>query len=431
MSRLKRKLSAPGLQPQKKTKINGSSTASNSKQAAGQNAVNGPRAQDVLLDKSPFPEALQKDDRQRLAQLYGLLGDSNEANRNRAVEVILAALFDGDGVPPDALIYHLEKRLFAGLASSKHTPRIGRSFAIAEVLKCLFGERNLATTRYSDDRLRFEALLASLIEWTTPKKETTDPHGREGSYKQQENDYLRGQIAGLEGFVSSGIAGEESRWSALFPRLLALAQKKDWLRYECSRVISQALPQLDKNVVKKTLRELSESGIAETAEGIGVWLAAAVSQDDLKLPKPWKHPLSSKTLDEVAKVLHNSNKEPTGQQFDRGEGQKDKDNVAKAHFVWNSLIRLMYKRYGDDATGFERRWSRLVDGRYLPQSHPHNSADALRNLFLGPCYRPPEARWIQSIPGSPERGCQHGVGCDNNPQYQLLVSLDGVRPLCG
>ncbi len=92
--------------------------------------------------------------------------------------------------------------------------------------------------------------------------------------------------------------------------LLELGSKKPWLMSQSAFVVAQAMPQMSRGEVEKTLAKVSDAGFAKTPEGLGIWLAASNAHPKLKLPKPWKHPLSSNSFQEVASVFKGSGKEP-------------------------------------------------------------------------------------------------------------------------
>jgi len=336
--RTAKEMANPDQAPQKKSKIEASSRHDIPKAAKGK----------LFLDKSPFKENLAREDHERERQLYKLLGSEDVEDRIKAADVIVSVLLDGDGVPTPVFKRHLEGRLFRGLASGNNAARVGFGYVLAELLGQLFGEKDLASTRYPE--LTFDKVLGMLIEKTQGPENM-----REG------RDNLWGQLFGLQTFVQAGILFQDvARLEAVLGLLLDLGNKKLWLRSQSAFIVAQAIPKMDRGEVERTLEKVSQAGIAKSLEGLGIWLAAAEHFPKLELPKPWKHPLSSKSLQDVVAVLKSSDKEPPKDEEGAG-GQQQRNASAQLHFAWDLVFHRLLKSKRRKTADFELFWDRVVD----------------------------------------------------------------------
>jgi DNA polymerase phi len=310
-----------------------------------------------VLDKSPFTEQPTVDERKRELELYNRLGSEDVSDRIEAADAIISGLLGGDGVPEPVLLRHLDKRLFRGLASGRNASRLGFSLVLTEILGQLFGEKNLAGSKYTG--LTFDKVLGILLEKT---------HAGGNVPGQEERDHYFGQLFGIESFVRSGVLfADKGRWLSVLDLLLKLAGKKSWLKSQCGYVIVQAVLQMNKKLAESTLEKLSEEGFAKTPEGVGIWIAALDRFPDMKVPaQPWRHPLAATSLAALPAALKDSGREPSSEE--NGNKKPKQGNwTAQLHFVWDLIlahyIKLAAQPKSDAAEVFKQFWNRVVDGK--------------------------------------------------------------------
>jgi DNA polymerase phi len=215
---------------------------------------------------------------------------------------------------------------------------------ITEILDQLFGKEGLSETRYGD--LPFDKVLGLLIDKTQAVGNIPG---------QEERDYFFGQLFGLECFVKSkALFTDMSRWNSVLSLLLKLGNKKVWLRPQCGWVLVQAMEQMDQADTESTLSKVSAAGMAKTPEGVAAWIVALNRYPSLKL-QPWKNPLSSKSLPDLAAVLKESFRESAKDVGDRSQnGGKQASWSAQLHFVATTSPKA--------EEDFEPFWNRVVDG---------------------------------------------------------------------
>ncbi|KAK0624760.1 DNA polymerase phi-domain-containing protein [Bombardia bombarda] len=322
-----------------------------------------PKAQKVL-DKSPFAETPSVEERRRELNIYELLGSEDVNERINAADAIISGLLAGEGVPEPVLLRHLDKRLFRGLASGRNASRLGFSLVLTEILGQLFGEKELASEKYTG--LTFEKVLDILIENT---------HAGGGGPGQQERDHYFGQLFGIECFVRANILfTDKSRWMTILDILLKLPQKKTWLRSQCGYVIVQAISFMKKKLAEKTLQKLAEEDFAKTPEGVGIWIAALDRFPEMKTPdETWRDPLAVTSLTDLPAVLKDSGREATSEQDGKKKQKQNQGNwTAQLHFVWDLIlahfIKLGSKADGDAAEQFSQFWAKVVDEGFFSSS---------------------------------------------------------------
>lgn len=306
------------------------------------------------LDKSPFTEQLSVEERKRELDLYNRLGSEDVADRIEAADAIVSGLLGGEGVPEPVLLRHLEKRLFRGLASGRNASRLGFSLVITEIMSQLFGEKDLANSKYTG--LPFDRVLAILLEKTQAVGSVPG---------QEERDHFFGQLFGIECFVRAGILfADKERWALVLDLLLKLSAKKSWLKSQCGYVIVQAVSQMKKKVAEHTLEKLAEEGFAKSPEGVGIWITALDRFPQMKVPaQPWQHPLAATSLAALPAALKNSGRETE----DKGSKKPKQGSwTAQLHFVWDLILAHFVKvgaeSKSDASEQFKQFWNRVVDG---------------------------------------------------------------------
>ena len=340
----------------KRKRANGTAAADTKpKKAKNGNTATKSKTADDILEIKPFVETPTAEDRRREGTLYELLASEDEEERSQAAECITSSLLL-ENVPEAVIERHLSRRLFRGLASGRNAARLGFSMVISNILRNLFAPKKLADEKYLG--LTFERIVGFLTEATTPA----------GNIPGQEvKDHYFGQVFGLFAFVQSNVLFEPSRrWKTVLELLLKLARDKVWLRSLCGWTIIHALPQMDEKEAESTLSKMTDAGLAHTPEGVACWMVAMDEFSKLDV-KPWRHhPLSTKTLSNLARVLK---ERPQGDGMDGIDGGKTKQAnwTPQLHFVWD-LILKHYLADGVKPSEFEQFWSTVMDESLFSQS---------------------------------------------------------------
>ncbi|KAK3300761.1 DNA polymerase phi-domain-containing protein [Chaetomium fimeti] len=313
------------------------------------------------LDKSPFTEHPTVDERKRELELYNKLGNEDVSDRIEAADAIISGLLGEECVPEPVLLRHLEKRLFRGLASGRNASRLGFSLVLTEILGQLFGDKDLASSKYPG--LPFDRVLSILLEKTQA--------GGTGS-GQEERDHYFGQLFGIECFVRSGIISDKTKWLPVLDLLSKLSSKKSWLKSQCGYVIVQAISQMNQNLAEATLEKLSEAGFAKSPEGVGIWIAAMDRFPEMKVPKqPWRHPLEATSLAALPAALKDSGRE-TSTEENGSKKPKQGNWTAQLHFVWDLIlahfVKLGVQSKSDATEQFKQFWNRVVDEGFFSKS---------------------------------------------------------------
>ncbi|OAQ99546.1 hypothetical protein LLEC1_06025 [Akanthomyces lecanii] len=330
--------------------VNGHKKAKNDANAASKSTT-------AVFEKRPFVEHPVGEERRREATLYDLLASEDENQRISAADCIISSLVGNERVPESVLERHLERRLFRGLASGRNAARLGFSLVITELVTQLFGEQALAAAHYPG--LTFQKAVRILMDKTHPVGNIPG---------QEERDHYLGQLFGLECFVSSRVIfSEPTRWNMVLDLLLKIAHKKVWLRSQCGWVIVQALQQMDQQSAATTLQQIADANMAKTADGVAFWITAMSKYPDIKV-KPWRHPLASKTLGDLASVLkENFNESSKDAHEKKGNAPKQANWTAQLHFVWD-IILAYYAGEGIKADEFDQFWQRVVDDGFFSKN---------------------------------------------------------------
>ncbi|CAH0049553.1 unnamed protein product [Clonostachys solani] len=304
----------------------------------------------AALERRPFVESPIGPERARESNLYEALASELPEERNPAAVCIVANLIGIEPVPEVILERHLRDRLFRGLASGRKAARVGFGEVITEILTEMW-EKDLGDKYYSG--LTFERLLDFLVT-------STEPTGNIPG--QEERDHYIGRLFGLHTFVRSKFAlQDKSRWLAVLHLLLDLAYKKASLRSACASTVIEAIEQIQKDWVVSTLEKVSSSGLARTPEGVAFWLAGLDRFPELSI-KPWQHPLSRKSLNDLGAVLKESGN--AGDELGQGSNIKQGNRMAEAHFVWDKIMAHYIQdqsKTGHNPKDFEVFWKGVVN----------------------------------------------------------------------
>ncbi|KAH8771491.1 putative DNA polymerase V [Hyaloscypha finlandica] len=321
-------------------------------------ASSKPSTAPTPLDTSTFVDNPKGADLKREVQLYDILSSEDSSERLNAANAIVEGLLGGNGVAESTLQRHLERRLFRGLASGRKGARLGFSVVLAELLAQLLGEKDLVAQKYTG--LTFEKVLGFLVAKTKPDGDLSG---------QEEKDHFLGLLFGLQSFVRAkvlfGDDEDDNRWDTILGKLLELATKKPWIREECGWVIVEALAQMNQSQAEHTLESLHDTGLAQSPEGVGIWLTAKNRFSDMKFPtKPWGqsgNPLEH--LKSLAKALKESSNED---ESDKTKQAKQTGNWnPQLHFVWKVVLAqyataAKEKKHGIKSE-FENFWKVAVD----------------------------------------------------------------------
>ncbi|OAA71449.1 DNA polymerase V [Cordyceps fumosorosea ARSEF 2679] len=337
-------------------KENGAAAANGHKKAKNDSNSTA-KSTTAVFEKRPFVESPAGEERRREATLYDLLANEDENERIFAADCIISSLIGEEKVPEAVLERHLERRLFRGLASGRNAARLGFSLVITELVTQLFGEQALAAAHYPG--LTFQKAVRILMDKTQAVGNIPG---------QEERDHYLGQLFGIECFVSSGVIfAEPTRWNMVLDLLLKIAQKKVWLRSQCGWVVVQALRQMDQASAEATLKQIADANLAKTADGVALWITAMSRYPDIKV-KPWRHPLATKTLGDLASVLKESlNESGKDASEKKGNAPKQANWTAQLHFVWDMLLAY-YAGEDVKADELDQFWQRVVDDGFFSKN---------------------------------------------------------------
>jgi len=359
------------------------------------------------LNTSAFVVKPDTEERKREFGLYELAGSEDITDRLNAASAIVSSLLGGDGVEEPTLRRHLEKQ-FRGLASGRKCARLGFSVVLTEVLAQLFGSKDLASEKYTS--LTFDTVVAVLVVKTKPDGDLSG---------QEEKDHFLGLLFGLQSFVRARILfSENERWSTILEKLLDLAKKKPWIREECGWVVVEALGQMNQSQAEDTLEQVQNAGLAQSPEGVGIWLTARNRFPDMKFPsKPWGHsgnPLEH--LKSLAKALKESSSSEDGEKTQQAK-QTGNWN-AQLHWVWNVVLAnygaaVKMKRHGIKSD-FENFWKVAVDGELPSVSTIWHMLTITRKFILN--YRIQRAE-VLGIFALPESHSRPRLVCEATPEH--------------
>jgi len=137
---------------------------------------------------------------------------------------------------------------------------------------------------------------------------------------------------------------------------------------------------MNQSQAEHTLESLHDTGLAQSPEGVGIWLTAKNRFSDMKFPtKPWGqsgNPLEH--LKSLAKALKESSNED---ESDKTKQAKQTGNWnPQLHFVWKVVLAqyataAKEKKHGIKSE-FENFWKVAVDGQ-----DPSGELNLLANVF--------------------------------------------------
>ncbi|KAF9761908.1 hypothetical protein IL306_003628 [Fusarium sp. DS 682] len=287
-------------------------------------------------------------DSQREARLYELLGDEDPRERYRAAECLLPILLGESS--ETVLRRHLDHRLFRGLASGRNASRLGFSLLLADVIGQLFGDENLAKSKYPG--ITFDGVLQMLTERT---KATSSTSG------QEEKDILFGRLFGLLAFIESGILFNDiSRWNLILKLILDLSNKKSWMQPLCAYSILRATKKMSQQQALETVKKLDQANLAKTPEGVAIWLSTQTQFPGLKI-EPWQTPLHKKSFGDLAAILRESFKDTSMDELEPNQQSKLAGWNPILHPVWSVILEYFRSKGQAGAGEFDQFWVRVVD----------------------------------------------------------------------
>ncbi|OJJ30408.1 hypothetical protein ASPWEDRAFT_177064 [Aspergillus wentii DTO 134E9] len=314
-------------------------------------------AQNFAASKKRRREPVQVDT--KLVEIYEDLASEKDEIRLKAAQALISQ-FTPDKNPTDEQIQKALQRLFRGLCSSRKAARIGFSVALTELLTQVF-----ASPRESAG-LGISNVLAI---WESQSNATGGESG------QEQRDHHFGRLFGAEAIIKSSILFKSkatfTEWTKVLDLLFELAQKKPWIREECGWILYRCVYDLssqkaDAKFVEAVIERLCSSGLAQTPEGVSIWLATKDLFPKASLPsKVWKHddPFDTKERNQLAKVMKESSTADS-------EGGNKSSGVwnSKLHFAWDAVVcrlsegsKEKSKSKSSSRIGFADFWTEVVD----------------------------------------------------------------------
>ncbi|MBE3045050.1 hypothetical protein IMZ48_21340 [Candidatus Bathyarchaeota archaeon] len=307
-----------------------------------------------------FPDKPDYEDHQEEQALYKALSHKTQDLRVKGAVAISKALIGQSGdeepvaptITEEELKRHMEAYLFPALSQGHAVSREGTFRVLSKVFAALIGDRALTASQYPS--LTFDQLLEMLVRHTPLDDESAAGEDQE-----------LGRLLGVQCLAQPDILSKDAqRWKELLPLLLELAVKNLELQLACGSIIANVVETLDKTDATLTINAVSESSIANTPEGLAIWVAALTQHPDLK-SKTWKKPVSTKSSSRLTSILKES---ATKVLNENGPGS---DNgkitwTAPLHFVWSKLA-AHFGSVGDDALrDFTSLWNPIVEGKLGP-----------------------------------------------------------------
>ncbi|KAI1031321.1 hypothetical protein LB504_000926 [Fusarium proliferatum] len=304
-----------------------------------------------------FSDVPTREQRKHQAREFDLLGSEDPAESNPAAARIVLALLAPD-VSETVLQQQLDRRILRALASGRHASRLGFSLVLTNILKALFGEANLAQTRFPN--LGFGEILQLLTK-------NTKASGGGSISGQEERDILFGRLFGLFAFIESGILfANITRWHLVLRLILDLSGKKPWMQPLCGHHILAALKQMNSQQALDTLNKLDEANVAKTPEGVAVWVFAQTRFPGLKV-KYWQVPFDKTTIGDLVAILRESLKDSGLDDMEPSQQIKLAGWNPILHPAWSVILDYFVNAGQSGLEVFKRFWTRVVDDSLFSQ----------------------------------------------------------------
>jgi DNA polymerase phi len=163
-------------------------------------------------------------------------------------------------------------------------------------------------------------------------------------------------------------------WNELLNRVYGMACDVPWLREECGLILVEAVSSLGaeaglESYAQELVQRLVSTSLANTPEGVAVWLALRMNHETILPAKIWHNndPLAKKERARLAKILKEDFR--TSPKDGKTEDIKSAAASHNPSFAWDLLISKvleMDKAKGDrtdpDKSEFAQFWLDTVDG---------------------------------------------------------------------
>lgn len=197
-------------------------------------------------------------------------------------------------------------------------------------------------------------------------------------------------------------------WNTVLDHIYELARDIPWLREECGLILVEVIKSLDdrpelRTCVQELIQRLVSFNLANTPEGVAIWLTAKDRFEDI-LPKDiWnkQDPLYKKEWSRLAKVL----KEDFRSTSENGEKENIKSSGANPNpiFAWDLVLAEMLKRdlakkdQKDTAKPeFPQFWLEVVDSK-LRRAHISIITYHFRQFILVDCFARAQSLGVQAV----------------------------------
>jgi DNA polymerase phi len=212
-----------------------------------------------------------------------------------------------------------------------------------------------------------------------------EPRGLETESQQEKRDHLIGKLFGCKAIIQSGIISDtepsKECWTRVLDHVYGLARDIPWLREECGLIICEAIrAAIPEDWARETIQQLSSYQLANTPEGVAIWLTARQSSEDILPDNVWykKDPLSKKERNRLARVLKED-----FQSRVHSEAQEKVKSASISHsptFAWDVVIgevlrrdeRSSKKHRDESKLDFPQFWLDTVDGEFAAP-HPQRN----------------------------------------------------------
>ena len=200
---------------------------------------------------------------------------------------------------------------------------------------------------------------------------------------QEERDYQLGRVFGAEAVIKSGVPFKSSHateaWSRVLDLVYELAQKKAWLREECGWILYKSIESLkahDNGIIYAQILvdKLNAHGLAQTPEGIALWLGSQSTFPSVILPPSVWHKQNPLHRKEKAKLANTMKVASTMGPLQAETTSKIAKNTTwspSLHFAWDVILAsLIQQNHASQAetvktTGFADFWTEAVDSELL------------------------------------------------------------------
>ncbi|KAF2688077.1 hypothetical protein K458DRAFT_440797 [Lentithecium fluviatile CBS 122367] len=313
------------------------------------------------------------DDKTQLYKLYEDLAAESDETRLKAAEQLILR-FSPENNPASNDVQEVLNRLIRGLCTQRKAARLGFCVTLTELLRQLLGKQQ--TTVEGLD-LDVESLLKRIEKQTKVESNASGMERR---------DHLIGKLFAYKAIMQSGILLDPEfldGWNELLDRIYGMARDVPWLREECGLVLVEAVSSLGAEsqlgpFAQALVQRLVSTNLANTPEGVAIWLALRANHDSALPAKVWhgNDPLAKRERARLAKIL----KEDFRTSSKDGKNDDIKSAAASHNpsFAWDLLISKvleMDKAKGDrtdaEKSEFAQFWLDTVDAYLFGPTSSH------------------------------------------------------------